>query len=240
MNNHVFQRYEAKFLVNRQQRILLEQAFADRMAPDPYGESTICNIYYDTPDFRLIRHSLEKPIYKEKLRVRSYGPVQSSDMVFLELKKKYNGIVYKRRTSLPEHDAMDFLNGKTALEKDSQIAHEIMYFCSFYQNLEPKVHLSYDRSAYFSQIDPSFRVTFDQNIRWRQDDLSLTSRPGGESILQPGQSLCEIKAAAAIPLWLVEILNKANIRQTSFSKYGRSYQTILMDKIYRNRGIRYA
>lgn len=240
MSNHVFQRYEAKYLIDSRQRALLEQAFAGRMVPDFHDEDTVCNLYYDTPNFRLIRHSLEKPIYKEKLRVRSYGIVQPSDTVFLELKKKYKGIVYKRRISLSEHAAMDFLNKNIPLETDSQIAHEIAYFCSFYHELEPKVFLSYDRTAYFSKTDASFRVTFDQNICWRQDHLILTSPPGGERILQPEQSLCEIKSASSIPLWLVEILNHAEIHPTSFSKYGMAYQAILMDAIHKNRGIRYA
>lgn len=237
MVNHVFERHEAKFLVDEQQRTLLERAFEDRMLPDPHGESTICNIYYDTPDFRLIRHSLEKPVYKEKLRVRSYGTVQHASQVFLELKKKYDGIVYKRRISLPEQEAMDFLSGKTDLKPYSQIAREIIYFYTFYQNLEPKIHLSYDRTAYFSKTDASLRVTFDKNICWRQDDLYLTAQPGGTPLLLPGQSLCEIKSESAIPLWLVALLGEAEIRQTSFSKYGRAYQSILTEKIYESRGI---
>lgn len=237
MDHHVFERHEIKFLLDARQRARLEHAFDGKMLPDPYGKSTICNIYYDTPDFRLIRHSLEKPIYKEKLRMRSYGPVEHTSQVFLELKKKFDGIVYKRRISLPEQEATDFLSGKAPLQSNSQIAREILYFYSFYQNLEPKVHLSYDRAAFFSQDDPSLRITLDANIRWRPDQLQLTARPGGAQLLLPGQSLCEIKSASALPLWLVAILNEAAIRPTSFSKYGRAYQSMLAKKVYRNGGV---
>ena len=104
MSAEVFQRHEIKYLTNPKQRAYLEEVLKDRMVPDPHGESTICNVYYDTPNYRLIRRSLEKPAYKEKIRVRSYGTAAPDDMVFLELKKKYDGIVYKRRIELKESD----------------------------------------------------------------------------------------------------------------------------------------
>lgn len=227
MNTLIFQRHELKYLVDRRQRSALEQALQARMAPDPHGESTICNIYYDTPDFRLIRASLEKPIYKEKLRLRSYGPVTENQEVFLELKKKYNGIVYKRRTSLSERAATDYLAGTAPLPKESQFGREVAYVLRFYEALLPAVHLSYDRMAYFCKEDPNLRMTFDQNIRWRTTNLTLTAQPGGQQLLTPGTSLLEIKAASALPLWLVKLLDRGAIRQISFSKYGSVYETLL-------------
>lgn len=237
MSNSIFERYELKYLVNSRQRAALERAFLGKMAVDAYGESSICNIYYDTEDFRLIRRSLEKPVYKEKLRVRSYGTVSGQETVFLELKKKYDGIVYKRRIALEEQTAMDYLADKCPLPQNSQIGKEIDYFKEFYGKLMPKVHLCYSRVALYSLEGTDLRVTFDRNIVYRTDRLSLQEAPGGRQILEEGESLMEIKAPAAIPLWLVEVLEKEKIRQASFSKYGRAYIDIKTEKLKESRGI---
>ncbi len=227
---NVFARKELKYRLSAQQARFMKEALAPYVRPDQYGESTICNIYYDTPDFRLIRKSIEKPIYKEKLRLRSYGPVGPEGPTFLELKKKYKGIVYKRRLSLPEQDAMAYLNGKSPLPEDSQIARELDAFMKFYGNLQPAVHLSYDRTAYYSKEDPDLRITFDRNILFRMDDISLQSEPGGRFVIAPGESLMEIKAAGAMPLWLTSILTEADAKRASFSKYGTAYGMLLADE----------
>ena len=112
MNGYTFERRELKYRITDAQRAALEAAFGTQMIPDEHGESTICNIYYDTADYRLIRASLEKPAYKEKLRLRSYGVTEPGGEVFLELKKKYKGIVYKRRITLPEDAAGEFIAGR--------------------------------------------------------------------------------------------------------------------------------
>ncbi|MCI2056546.1 MAG: polyphosphate polymerase domain-containing protein [Oscillibacter sp.] len=237
MKDSIFQRHELKYLVTDWQRAYLEQVLAERMVPDVHGESTVCNLYYDTPDFRLVRRSLEKPVYKEKLRLRSYGPALEDSSVFLELKKKYKGIVYKRRISLPQRSAMDYLAGRAPLPMDCQIGREIDYFRQFYRELSPAVYLCYDRCAYFSKDDPNLRITFDKNIRWRTEDCILAAQPGGQQLLAPGQSLLEIKAADAMPLWLVAALNSGAIRQVSFSKYGRAYETLLQTNLQESRGI---
>lgn len=230
MANDIFQRREIKYLVDSRQRALLEQAFSTRMAPDPHGESTVCNIYYDTPDYRLIRASLEKPVYKEKLRMRSYGRAREEDPVFLELKKKYAGVVYKRRILLPQRDAAAFMAGRAPLPQPSQIGRELDYCRVFYRDLQPAVYLCYDRSPWYASDDPDFRATFDKNIRWRSEDLRLSAPIGGQTLLLPGQSLFEVKTAQAIPLWLVEALDKAQVRQASFSKYGEAYKTISSER----------
>ena len=227
MNGYTFERRELKYRITDAQRAALEAAFGARMVPDEHGESTICNIYYDTADYRLIRASLEKPAYKEKLRLRSYGVTEPGGEVFLELKKKYKGIVYKRRITLPEDAAGDFIAGRAPLGEHGQIGREIEYFTAFYAPLLPSVHLSYERSAWFSREDRDLRITFDKNIRFRQEDVSLTLPAGGRRILPEGESLMEIKAAAAIPLWLVSELDTLGIYQSTFSKYGEAYKAIL-------------
>ena len=173
-SNNIFERYEIKYLITNRQRKTIMSAMQPYMKPDEYGRSTICNIYYDTPDYYLIRRSLEKPVYKEKLRVRSYGRADSCDNVFVELKKKYQEVVYKRRISLPEREAMFYLGSDASGGLDGQIGSEIDYFRFFYKHLAPKVYISYDREAFYDREDDSFRVTFDENIMWRDRDLLLT------------------------------------------------------------------
>ncbi len=247
MNNEIFKRYEIKYLVTKEQRKLIEEVFKNYMVPDAYGESTICNIYYDTPDKRLIRVSLESPAYKEKLRVRSYGQIKPGENVFIELKKKYDGVVYKRRVSMKENKAKIYLKRNSKIEHpteengflERQIVKELDYVKDYYKNLEPAVYLCYDRTAYYSKDDENFRVTFDKNIKWRREDLQLTSKPYGKDILEEGMSLMEVKTASAIPMWFVDILSKENIRKTSFSKYGRAYLQMLEEDKNKNNVIRY-
>ena len=226
---NVFARTELKYRLTAAQDRFLREALAPYVEPDQYGESTICNIYYDTPDFRLIRKSIEKPVYKEKLRLRSYGPAGPDDNTFLELKKKYKGIVYKRRICLSERDAMNYLNGTSPLPEQSQIAKELDWFLAFYGNLQPAVYLDYDRTAYYSKDDPDLRITFDRNIHFRTVDLSLSSLPGGRFVIKPGESILEIKADGAMPLWLTALLTQANAQRTSFSKYGTAYNLLLTE-----------
>lgn len=226
MSMNTFERKEIKFLVTAAQRKALEKAFPLRMKLDAHGESTICNIYYDTLDFRLIRRSIEKPVYKEKLRLRSYGQANADSTTFLELKKKYKGIVYKRRIELPEKTAVRYMNGG-AMPTDSQIMKEIDYCKQFYGGLVPAVYLAYDRTAYFSTEDENLRITFDRNIRFRTDHIDLTESTDGYPLILNGTSLMEIKAAGAIPLWIVDILSRYQIRQVSFSKYGTAYEELL-------------
>ncbi len=233
---NVFARHEIKYLLDADMRKKVMEGIKDRMIPDPHGMSTIRNIYYDTPDYRLIRRSLEKPKYKEKMRLRSYGRPNEDTVVFLEMKKKYDGVVYKRRVELKEKDATAYMAGEIGFEEmqerivdisNTQIAKEIDYFKNYYGNLKPMVFLSYDRCAYFSEEDESLRITFDKNIRWRGNDVRLTAEGGGEDLLKEGESLMEIKTASALPMWLVEVLSKVGARPASFSKYGNAYRSIV-------------
>lgn len=232
----VFRRRELKYLVNAEQRQALEQACRERMVPDKYGQKTICNLYYDTDDYRLIRHSLDKPVYKEKLRLRSYGQIGPGVDVFLEMKKKYKGIVYKRRVKVSQAEAFAFMARTAPLPKDSQIGRELTYFRDFYQNLTPKVYLSYQRQAWFDPNDGGFRMTIDWDIRYRTADLDLGSHTDGRRILDPEYSLLEVKASGGIPLWLMELLSQLKLHKISFSKYGRAYEELMQE----SRGHTYA
>lgn len=133
----VFARYEKKYKLTLSQYAALRRWLQDRMEVDSYGLHTICNIYYDTPDFQLIRTSLEKPVYKEKLRLRSYGVPGGDTPVFVELKKKLDGVVYKRRVSLPLREAKRYLAYEGRPDLDCQILREIDWALARYP-LEPK------------------------------------------------------------------------------------------------------
>ena len=224
----IFKRYEIKYMVTKKQRELIKQAFAEHMIADEHGKSTILSLYYDTPDFHLIRKSLEHPAYKEKLRLRSYGLAGDDTKVFIELKKKYDSVVYKRRIGMTKTEAMDYLNSG-ALKEESQISREIDYFLGLYGNLHPAVLLSYDREAFYDRDDHEFRITFDDNILWRDQDVTLDSGIYGKAILPEGKVLMEVKTAEAMPLWFVKILTQNGIYQTSFSKYGTAYTEIFKE-----------
>lgn len=229
----VFCRKEIKYLITAQQRKVLEEEFARRMKPDQFAHSSIRNIYYDTPDFRLIRKSLEKPVYKEKIRLRYYGEAHKE--VFLEMKKKFEGIVYKRRITVPEQQAVDFMAGRGNLP-DTQIGRELEYFRNFYRDLQPQVFLSYERDSWCGVQDPGLRITIDEEICYRVIDLDNTELLNGEAILEPGTALMEVKAEYAIPLWLTELLARERISKISFSKYGQAYWRELERKLSEKRG----
>ncbi len=228
----VFKRYELKYLLTAAQKEAVLAAMAPYMKRDSYGRVTVRNLYYDTDTYLLIRRSIEKPVYKEKLRIRSYGRADADSAVFVELKKKYRSVVYKRRISLPNRDAMAWLSGERDCRQHTQIADEIRYFIELYGSLRPTVFLSYEREAYYCNDGSDFRVTFDDTILCRQTELSLTSEVYGTPILPEGKVLMEIKCAGGIPLWMTQVLSKEKIYKTSFSKYGTAYRTLIFPQTH--------
>ena len=228
----VFKRYELKYMLTPLQKEMILEAMLPYMELDKYGRTTIRNIYFDTDNYRLIRRSIEKPVYKEKLRIRSYSKATSDSTVFVELKKKYENVVYKRRLPLCESDAMAWVCRERACPADTQISREIDYFINFYGKLKPSVFLSYEREAYYDKSGGDFRVTFDDNILCRQTDMSLCAEVYGEPILSEDKVLMELKCSGGIPLWMTRVLSRERIYKTSFSKYGTAYSTLIFPEIY--------
>ena len=222
-----FKRYELKYLLTIGQKERLLSWMDEYMEIDRYGRTTIRNIYFDTDNYRLIRRSIEKPRYKEKLRIRSYGLATPNSTVFVELKKKFDKVVYKRRLVLPEKDAMAWICGNVPCPVDTQISREIDYFIEFYGQVKPAVFLSYEREAYRDRSGSDFRVTFDDRILYRRQDLSLCSDVYGRPILPEGKVLLEIKCSGGLPLWMTQFLSREKIYKTSFSKYGTAYQELI-------------
>lgn len=224
---NVFKRYELKYMLTTKQKEKVLDSMQEHMTLDKYGRTTIRNLYYDTDTYLLIRRSIEKPLYKEKIRIRSYSRTMSDSTVFVELKKKYKHVVYKRRISMPNNEATEWLSGVKQGVNNTQISEEIDYFMQLYGTLKPTVFLSYEREAYYCNNGSDFRVTFDDNILCRQNDLSLESEVYGESILPKGMVLMEIKCSGGVPLWMTEVLSRERIFKTPFSKYGTAYKTLI-------------
>lgn len=201
------------------------------MQVDQYGLTSIASLYYDTPDYRLINASIEKPLFKEKIRLRSYGLATDDSPVFLELKRKAYGIVYKRRVQSTIPLVQKFFDGEGDICAGGQINHEITYFRDYYKTLAPACLIIYDRTAYF-QPDGDLRLTIDANPRYRTDGLDLRVSMEGISLLPKGYAILEIKVQEAMPLWLTEILSEGKIYKNSFSKYGEAYKQQML-KAYR-------
>lgn len=226
---NTFERKEVKYLLSDFQYRELRKRLEPVAAVDQYGETVIYNIYFDTPDFILVRRSLDKPIYKEKLRLRTYGLPGNRSNSFIELKKKYKGIVYKRRISMPYAEALHYLcEGKQPSQPpaEGEILREIDYFRSFYRHLEPVMGISYHRVAMAGRDDPELRITFDTDIRYSVTELDLREGNHGKQLLQPGQHLMELKVQNALRLDIARMLSRLGIVQTSYSKYGEGYLSV--------------
>ena len=222
-NINVFKRYETKYVLSPEQKSAILGEIKKRCRPDPHGDSTVRNIYFDTENYLLIRNSIEKPVYKEKFRIRAYKTADDDTEVFAEIKKKYRSVVYKRRVSVSWKRAKEFIENGTPLS-DSQIGREIEYFFKLFGTLRPVMFISYDRVAFY---EGEFKITFDENIRYRECDLSLGKEPDGKRILTDGFTVMELKTPEVIPLWMIRLLSENRIYKTSFSKYGEAYKSMI-------------
>lgn len=225
-SNHIFERTEEKYIVDDKTRDALMKILKDKFHPDAYGESTILSLYFDTENFILIRNSLEKPAYREKLRLRCYGIPHATSKVFIELKKKYNGIVYKRRVDLTYDSAKEYLLHNVKPPTNTQILNEIDYVRTFYAGLSPAALVCYDRTAFFANDDPALRITFDKRPRVRFENPLPENGDAGKLLLTDGYNIVEIKCSHSIPLYLAHALDALQIYPCSFSKYGTAYTNL--------------
>lgn len=220
---NVMKRCELKYLLSGPQTAYLIRSLRGHMLLDQYGRTTIASLYYDTPDSRLIRASMDKPAFKEKIRLRSYGPAAESSPVFLELKRKAHDVVYKRRVQTVIPDVERFLSGERGVFGDGQISRELDRFRDFYGKLFPACLILYDREAYF-EPEGDLRLTVDFHPRYRTEDLRLTGPMDGIPLQPPGCAILEIKVQDAMPLWLSGILDEGRIYKSTFSKYGEAFR----------------
>lgn len=226
----IFKRVEVKYMLTDEQYEGLFKMIGDKIQIDEYGLSTICNLYFDNTNDELIKTSLDKPKYKEKVRLRSYGvPKSLNSKVFLEIKKKYQGIVYKRRVSLTLREVKDYIENDVK-PKDSQILRELDYTINHYR-IFPKIFIAYDREAYYAKDDTEFRMTFDKNIRYRRSDVKLEAGDQGTQLIDHSYHLLEVKAGGAYPEWLIKAFSELKIYPTSFSKYGAIYKKEMLERL---------
>lgn len=209
-----FRRVEKKYIITKEQYTMVKENIKDKMIEDEHGKSTICNLYLDTEQFELIRHSITKPIYKDKVRLRSYNIPTNNTNVYLEIKRKYDGVVSKRRIEMNLNEFYEYLNHKNKIEEE-QVKKELDYYFYHY-NLKPSMFLSYYRRAYYDKEDIDFRLTFDSDILARNYDLELKKGVYGKYILEKDKYIMEIKTLGAIPIWFVKILDELKICPCGF------------------------
>lgn len=225
----VFNRYEYKYVLDQYQFKNIQKHIMLYMDEDAYNSINkgykIYNLYVDTIDNNMIRTSLAKPKYKQKLRLRSYNKFENSnDIIFIEIKKKVNGLVNKRRSKITYFDAVNFIKtGRIPEIKEYmnvQVLRELEYILMM-DSYEIKTEISYSRSAYFNKNDRDLRISFDSNINsTRHENIYF----------EDNQYLMEIKAESSMPFWLSTYLSKNKIKSSSFSKYGRDFISTISTK----------
>lgn len=219
---NIFERVETKYVLSKEEYELLMKKIHKHLNQDEYFKTTICNIYFDTDNYNLINKSIDKPIYKEKVRLRSYNVPSLSDYVFFEIKSKFKGTVYKRRIKIKLSDYYNYLINHQ-YDENNQIMKEIDYLITRY-NLKPKLMLSYDRTSYYDKDNKNFRITFDQNIRSRDDELNLEYGDAGKLYFDKPMYIMELKSLGSLPIWFTKVLSNLKIYPKSFSKYGNIYK----------------
>lgn len=224
----IFRRVEKKYILNKKQYEQIMQILKKYVVQDEYGKSTICNIYFDTENYDLISHSITKPYFKDKVRLRSYNTPKKESTVFLEIKRKVDGVVGKRRIEMKLSDFYEYMqNPNLVSNKKIQIKNELDYYFKKY-NLSEKMYISYEREAYYEKGNSDFRVTFDTNVLARNYNLNLDKGNYGENILSPDKYIMEIKTLGTIPLWFVKVLDECKICPCGFSKYGEAFTQLVL------------
>lgn len=227
-----FNRIEKKYIIDQSKYELLTRAFNQHLNDDFKNHETykISNVYYDTEDNLLIKKSIAKPKFKQKLRLRAYGKANDDSIIFLEIKKKINGYVNKRRTKIKVSEARDLVENNLLPDiheyHNEQVLKEIQYFTKQYL-LKPAVYLYYEREVFSSLDKDGLRITFDKNIRTRRNHVDITDLSDASLLLEGNLYVLEIKTNSNMPFWLTETLNELEIFSTSFSKYGSEFYQYL-------------
>ena len=206
------------------------------MTRDEYGLHTINSLYYDTVNYDLISLARRKPNYREKLRIRCYGTDYVNAPYFLEIKKKVNKVIYKRRVDMNFYQVNDFINhGLLPINNsfsDELTLMEVKRILD--NNVFPSVMVIYDRIALFDNLDPNFRVTFDFNMRWRKDRLNFLHDDSGSIIAPEVDVIMEVKILKSYPLWFSQLLSELKIFPQSFSKFGEVYKRYILKERFTN------
>ncbi|MBQ6396095.1 polyphosphate polymerase domain-containing protein [Candidatus Saccharibacteria bacterium] len=245
VDDRTIERTEEKYLISKSTKTNLLKLISKHLEKDQSIKEQVLRLYFDTKHSDLALRSMERPEFREKIRVRAYNVPKRSSPVFFEVKSKVDlglkKLGNKRRLVLPLKDFYAFLNKGENLEllaarasendpQQLQVARELTYLFSYYQ-LEPKVIVSADRTAYTEKNNINFRLTFDERLRFRETDLRLEKGSAGEKFFSgPNKSeeniVMEVKTMNSMPLWFVSALSELKIYSVRFSKYGKIYQLI--------------
>lgn len=220
----IIDRFEQKYFITDSDYKKLMRKINDKLEKDKYFKETIYNVYFDNDSNELINRSMDKPMYKEKVRLRSYEIPKNDTVVFLEIKKKFDDYGNKRRIEITHKEALDYIEKRKIPKCNKQIMNEIDYCFNKY-NLKPIVSINYDRLAYYFKEDPSYRITFDNNVRYSFNDVSLKDLSDSNLLFENGY-IMEVKTLNGLPLWFNKILDELRIYPTSYSKIGKIYTSI--------------
>jgi hypothetical protein len=235
----IFKRKEQKYLITSDQYFLLLEHILPYMRPDRFGldgRYTITSLYFDSDDHKIYFETKNKLKFRQKLRLRVYDEADLASTAFFEVKQKHKKVVNKRRMLLPLEEAYRYLNENPALPlehyntSNPQVFREIDYFLKLY-GLRPEMVVSYDRHALHCIEDPDLRITFDLNLRCRNDDLFVEHGPYGENFIDPDLVVLEVKINDSVPLWLTRILQALYCEQRSASKYCTSMELLKGEKL---------
>ena len=220
----IIDRMEQKYFISFDKYKELMNKIEDKLVKDKYFDERIYNIYFDNDQYEFIIKSLDKPLYKEKVRLRSYTEAKEGTNVFLEIKKKYKGLGNKRRVVIDYKDAINYIDNNIIPDTNKQIMSELDYTFKK-NNLKPKISLTYDRLSYAFKDDESYRVTFDTNIRYSNKKLDLVNIDDEDSLFNDGY-IMEVKTLKGYPNWFSKVLNELKIYPTSYSKVGEAYKKL--------------
>lgn len=239
MMSLVFNRFEKKYVLSIDvyheilDKLLLKMNL-DKNNVDEFMK--VQSIYFDTDNNDYIRNSISKPYYKEKIRIRGYNFIDSDSELFLEVKRKIDGKVNKRRTNIKLSDIDNLIENNTIEYNNEymnkQVLNEINYILNR-DHLLPKLFVSYERCALVDNHS-DLRITFDKNITGSSNKISFNIKTD-QQLLNSKLMIMEVKTCYGMPRWLLEIIENNDIKKASFSKYGTSYKNELLkrkDNIY--------
>jgi SPX domain protein involved in polyphosphate accumulation len=219
----IFHRIEQKYVLNKNEYEKMIKELNKYTIHDKYYESSICSVYFDDDNYDLIINSIDSPLYKEKVRLRSYGVIDDNGKVFLELKKKYKGVTYKKRVTMTLNEFWNYYEKSIIPKSCDNLSMKEIDYCFNKYRLKPKMFISYDRYSYLDKENNNIRITFDYNIKYRDKHLNLDSNKYLEDIIEDDIYIMEIKTRDSIPIWFTKILSNLKLYPSGYSKYKEAY-----------------
>ena len=237
----IFSRREQKYLITQWQYLQLVENILPYMRPDKYGVEgrySVTSLYFDNDDQDIYFETKNKLKYRQKLRLRVYDDTDRNGTAFFEVKQKHNKVVNKRRLVMPLSEAYRYLNNdaeelSSYETSNGQVLKEIDHFKRFY-DLQPEMIVSYNRHAFHGVTDPELRITFDLDLKCRNEDLALENGSYGHNFIDENLVVLEVKVNDSVPLWLTRHLQDLDCEQRSASKFCTSTELLKGDILPQN------